>query len=47
MSTELHTDQKRLYETDFVRWVEATVEQLRSQNYAAVDWPNPMKWIYR
>ena len=45
MSTELHTDQKGLYETDFVRWVETTTEQLRAQNYAAVDWPNLIEEI--
>lgn len=45
MSTELHTDHKRLYETDFVHWVETTVEQLRAQNYAAVDWPNLIEEI--
>jgi hypothetical protein len=28
MATELQASQKSLYETDFVRWVETTVEQL-------------------
>lgn len=45
MGTELQTNQKSLYETDFVRWVENTVEQLRSQNYASVDWINLIEEI--
>jgi hypothetical protein len=39
------TNPKNLYQTDFVRWVESTVEQLRSQNYAAVDWTNLIEEI--
>lgn len=45
MSTELQASQKSLYETDFVRWVETTVEQLRTQNYACVDWANLIEEI--
>jgi hypothetical protein len=40
MAAELHTSQKTLYKTDFVHWVETTVEHLRNQNYASVDWAN-------
>ena len=40
MTTELQASQKSIYDTDFVRWVETTVEQLRTQNYANVDWEN-------
>ncbi|NEO27628.1 MAG: DUF29 domain-containing protein [Kamptonema sp. SIO4C4] len=29
-----------LYEQDFNRWVERTVEQLRDRNYDAIDWEN-------
>ncbi|NJL83013.1 MAG: DUF29 domain-containing protein [Chloroflexaceae bacterium] len=36
---------KSLYETDFVRWVETTAEQLRTQNYACVDWANLIEEI--
>lgn len=45
MSTELKAIQKSLYETDFVRWVETTAEQLRTQNYASVDWQNLIEEI--
>lgn len=45
MSTELQrqtnqTPHTTLYETDFVRWIETTVEQLQAQNYRQVDWEN-------
>lgn len=45
MSTELKATQKTLYETDFVQWVETTVEQLRTQNYSCVDWTNLIEEI--
>lgn len=40
MATETPTSPKSSYETDFVQWVEVTVQHLRNQNYAAVDWGN-------
>lgn len=45
MAIAPHTNPKNLYQTDFVRWVETTVDQLRSQNYAAVDWANLIEEI--
>jgi flagellar biosynthesis regulator FlaF len=45
MPPELQATQKSLYETDFVRWVESTVEQLRTQDYANVDWANLIEEI--
>ncbi len=45
MATELQASQKSLYETDFVRWVETTVEQLLAQDYACVDWANLIEEI--
>ncbi|WNZ25941.1 DUF29 domain-containing protein [Leptolyngbya sp. NK1-12] len=45
MSIELPIDSKHLYNTDFVRWVETTVEQLRAQDYANVDWDNLIEEI--
>jgi Domain of unknown function DUF29 len=45
MTTKLQASQKSLYETDFVRWVETTAEQLRTQNYADVDWINLIEEI--
>lgn len=40
MAIQPPTSQKQLYETDFVQWIETTAQQLRDQNYAAVDWAN-------
>jgi hypothetical protein len=45
MATELQLSQKSLYETDFVAWVEATLEHLRGQNYDSVDWVNLLEEI--
>ncbi len=45
MTTELQASQKSIYETDFVGWVETTVEQLRTQDYANVDWENLIEEI--
>ncbi|MBC6471757.1 MAG: DUF29 domain-containing protein [Hormoscilla sp. GM102CHS1] len=45
MATQLQARQKSLYETDFVRWVETTVAQLRAQNYSRVDWTNLIEEI--
>lgn len=40
MTTEVQANQKRLYETDYLKWLETTIEQLRQQNYSQVDWEN-------
>jgi Domain of unknown function DUF29 len=40
VTTELQTSQKHLYQIDFVQWIETTAQQLRSQDYANVDWEN-------
>ncbi|HAG83223.1 MAG TPA: DUF29 domain-containing protein [Cyanobacteria bacterium UBA12227] len=34
------TDDQTLYETDYLQWIETSVEKLRSGNYANVDWDN-------
>ena len=31
---------KTLYNTDYIQWVEATLQQLRSRDYDRVDWDN-------
>lgn len=40
MESETQTGQSNLYETDYLQWIETTVEQLRQHNYAAIDWEN-------
>jgi Domain of unknown function DUF29 len=37
--------QKNLYETDFLKWIETTVEQLHSHDYSSVDWENLIEEI--
>ncbi|MBD2079238.1 DUF29 domain-containing protein [Leptolyngbya sp. FACHB-17] len=34
------TQAKPLYETDYVQWVETTVERLRDRDYDSIDWEN-------
>ncbi|MBD0344622.1 MAG: DUF29 family protein, partial [Coleofasciculus sp. Co-bin14] len=38
-------DRQTLYEGDYLRWIETTVERLRSQDYADVDWENLIEEI--
>jgi hypothetical protein len=38
-------DRQTLYEADYLRWIETTVEKLRSQDYADVDWENLIEEI--
>ncbi|MGB8701705.1 MAG: DUF29 domain-containing protein [Thermosynechococcaceae cyanobacterium] len=45
MAVELKASRKSLYETDFMRWAETTVEFLRNQDYASVDWANVIEEI--
>lgn len=45
MSPELQASQKNLYDADFVRWIETTVDHLRNQNYTSVDWANLIEEI--
>ena len=47
MTAELRADEKSLYETDFVRWVETVVAQLQAQDYASVDWANLIEEMSR
>ncbi|QYO63330.1 DUF29 domain-containing protein [Leptolyngbya sp. 7M] len=36
----LETNPQSLYETDYLRWIESTLEKLRQRDYAHVDWDN-------
>lgn len=38
MNTELHTHQSNLYETDYLKWIETTIEKLKNHDYTTVDW---------
>ncbi len=44
MTTELEPNQ-HLYETDYLRWIETTLEKLRVQDYSNIDWENLIEEI--
>lgn len=41
----LKADYQTLYDTDYLQWLETTVEKLRHQDYANVDWDNLVEEI--
>ncbi len=41
----LQADCQTLYETDYLQWIETTVEKLRIQDHANVDWDNLIEEI--
>jgi Domain of unknown function DUF29 len=41
----LKAHSQTLYETDYLQWIETTVEKLQSQDYANVDWENLIEEI--
>jgi hypothetical protein len=45
MATELSSITKALYETDYVKWIEATAAAIKQGNLAAVDWDNLLEEI--
>lgn len=45
MTTELQPNQPNLYATDYLQWIETTLEKLRDRNYASVDWENLIEEI--
>jgi hypothetical protein len=45
MTTELDANRKNLYETDYLKWIETTVEKLRVRDYSSVDWENLIEEI--
>lgn len=40
MTTELEANRQSLYETDYLRWMETTVDKLRVRDYSNIDWEN-------
>lgn len=40
MTTKLQVDRQKLYNTDYLRWIETTVEKLRGRDYSNIDWEN-------
>ncbi|WP_334784330.1 DUF29 domain-containing protein [Nostoc sp.] len=43
--SSLKAHSQTLYETDYLQWIETTVEKLQSQDYANVDWENLIEEI--
>lgn len=43
--TSLKANYQTLYETDYLQWIETTLEKLRSQDYPNVDWENLIEEI--
>ncbi len=40
MTTQLDTIRKHLYETEYLKWLETTLEKMRHQDYSSIDWEN-------
>jgi hypothetical protein len=40
MTAELNAQRQSLYETDYLKWIDTTIDQLKQQNYADIDWEN-------
>lgn len=45
MTTELEAHRQSLYETDYLKWIETTVEKLQAQDYPNIDWENLIEEI--
>ena len=44
MTTQLEPN-RHLYETDYLKWIETTVEKLQVQDYSNIDWKNLIEEI--
>ena len=40
MTTKLEVDRQKLYNADYLRWIETTVEKLRIRDFSNIDWEN-------
>lgn len=38
MTRELEANRESLYKTDYLKWIQTTVEKLRVQDYSSIDW---------
>jgi hypothetical protein len=45
MTTELEANRQSLYETDYQKWIDTTIEKLRLQDYSNIDWENLIEEI--
>ena len=40
MTTKLEVDRQKLYNTDYLRWMETIVKKLRVRDYSNINWEN-------
>ncbi|NJK67680.1 MAG: DUF29 domain-containing protein [Microcoleus sp. CSU_2_2] len=45
MTTKLDVSRHKLYETDYLKWIETTLEKLRVRDYSNIDWENLIEEI--
>ncbi|NJP10069.1 MAG: DUF29 domain-containing protein [Leptolyngbyaceae cyanobacterium RU_5_1] len=45
MTTKLQKSQLNLYATDYLKWIETSVEKLKARDYTNVDWENLIEEI--
>ncbi len=45
MARELKTNRQSLYETDYLKWIQTTVEKLRVGDYPNIEWENLIEVI--
>ncbi len=45
MTTGLDANRQSLYEADYLKWIETTVEKLRVRDYSNIDWENLIEEI--
>ncbi len=45
MTTELEANRQSLYQTDYQKWIDTTIEKLRLQDYSNIDWENLIEEI--
>ncbi|GAB4196366.1 MAG: DUF29 domain-containing protein [Coleofasciculaceae cyanobacterium] len=45
MTRELEANRESLYKTDYLKWIQTTLEKLRVQDYSSIDWENLIEEI--
>ncbi|HEY9614900.1 DUF29 domain-containing protein [Allocoleopsis sp.] len=45
MTTELDANRQSLYQADYLKWIETTIEMLRVRDYSNIDWENLIEEI--
>jgi hypothetical protein len=45
MTTKLDTNQQKLYDIDYLKWIETTLEKLQLRDHSNIDWENLIEEI--